>query len=87
MKFEWDKRKAATNVTKHGVSFKDAEGVFKDHSRLEYPQRVNREDRWFTIGHNGSKILVVVYTETTRGTRIISAREATNDEKKRYRRR
>ena len=88
MEFEWDKRKAAANVSKHAVRFEDAKPVFEDPNALELYQRVDGEDRWFRVGHNGLKILVVVYTETARGTiRIISAREATKDEKKRYRQR
>lgn len=30
MQFEWDPRKAAGNVRKHGVSFNDAISVFAD---------------------------------------------------------
>lgn len=88
MQFEWDKRKAASNVAKHAVRFEDATPVFDDPYALELYQSVDGEDRWFRVGHNGSKILVVVYTERASGTiRIISAREATKDEKKRYRQR
>ena len=67
MEFEWDKRKAATTFSKHAVRFEDAKSVFEDPNALELYQRVGGEDRWFRVGHNGSKILVVVYTETARG--------------------
>lgn len=88
MKFVSDKNKAAANVRKHGVSFKDAEGVFDDSYALESYQRRRGEDRWKRVGHSGSKLLTVAYTETMDGAiRIISAREATNDEKKHYRNR
>jgi uncharacterized protein len=30
MEFEWDARKAASNLAKHGVSFPEAMGVFGD---------------------------------------------------------
>lgn len=30
MQFEWDEEKAAANLTKHGVSFDEAESVFGD---------------------------------------------------------
>jgi uncharacterized DUF497 family protein len=30
MKFEWDKRKAVSNIKKHGVSFEEASTVFGD---------------------------------------------------------
>lgn len=88
MKFEWDKRKAATNVRKHAVRFEDAKPVFEDPNALELYQIVDGEERWVTVGNNGSRILVVVYAEPTPGAiRIISAREATKDEKKHYRQR
>jgi uncharacterized protein len=30
MEFEWDEKKAAANLTKHGVSFDEAKTVFDD---------------------------------------------------------
>ena len=30
LRFEWDERKAAANVKKHGVSFDEAKSVFAD---------------------------------------------------------
>jgi uncharacterized DUF497 family protein len=30
LKFEWDPKKAAANLRKHGVSFEDAQTVFAD---------------------------------------------------------
>ncbi|HLQ24449.1 MAG TPA: BrnT family toxin [Acidiferrobacterales bacterium] len=38
MRFQFNPRKAATNLKKHGVSFADAEGVFFD------PLAIHRED-------------------------------------------
>ena len=35
MKFEWDRRKAAANVKKHGVSFDEACDALRDPDRLE----------------------------------------------------
>ena len=88
MKFEWDKRKAASNAAKHAVRFEDAKPVFEDPKALEFYQVVDGEERWVTIGNNGLQVLVVVYAEPAPGTiRIISAREATKDEKKHYRQR
>ena len=39
MEFEWDRRKAAQNIAKHGVPFEYAARVFLD------PSRVDGEDR------------------------------------------
>jgi uncharacterized DUF497 family protein len=37
LEFEWDPGKAAGNLSKHGVSFGEAEGVFADPLALEMP--------------------------------------------------
>ena len=34
MYFDWDNRKATTNMKKHGVSFEDAKSVFYDEFAL-----------------------------------------------------
>jgi uncharacterized DUF497 family protein len=36
MDFEWDQRKAATNLAKHDVSFRDATTVFGDPLALTF---------------------------------------------------
>jgi hypothetical protein len=35
--FEWDARKAATNLQKHGVAFEDASSVFFDPLAITFP--------------------------------------------------
>jgi len=83
--FEWDPRKAASNVRSHRVSFETATEVFFDQARLHELDDEPDEERWRTIGHAAGKILFVVYTEPdTDVVRIISAREATKREQKRY---
>lgn len=37
MEFEWDTRKAAANLKKHGVSFQEAATVFGDTMAITYP--------------------------------------------------
>jgi uncharacterized DUF497 family protein len=85
--FEWDPRKAATNLAKHGVSFAEASGVFADTHALTIPDPVHSitEQRQITLGRAiNSKILVVVHTERGDNLRIISARRANPPEKKTY---
>ena len=36
MQFEWDEDKAALNLKKHGVDFRDAVRVFYDVNRIEW---------------------------------------------------
>ena len=86
--FEWDAAKAARNLHKHGVAFKDAARVFLDAARLEiYDGREDYgEDRWATIGQVYESVLYVVYAIRIEDTsRIISARKAISDEQKQYR--
>ena len=52
LKFEWDSKKAASNVSKHGVSFEEAASVFSDRLAAFYedPDHSVREKRYLTIG-------------------------------------
>lgn len=90
--FDWDPVKAATNLSKHGVSFDEAIGVFLDPlqlSRLDEDHGAP-EERWVTLGAIGSgKRLVVVHTyidsvDDKVVIRIISARPATRREIRDY---
>jgi uncharacterized DUF497 family protein len=86
MKFEWDERKAAANLTKHGVSFEAARGVFYDPSAVtELDCSEPNEERWRIIGLAQGGVLFVVFTERSDGIiRMISARKATRHEQDRY---
>jgi uncharacterized DUF497 family protein len=87
MEFEWDDNKAASNLAKHGIEFSQAIAVFED------PDQVTEDDvrrdygelRQNTIGLIGP-IPVVVVTHTNRSgvTRLISARPASRDERRKY---
>ncbi len=83
--FEWDDEKAALNFTKHGVTFDTAAKVFGDENRIEEYDEWHSidEDRWQVIGMV-AKIIFVVYTERGDFTRLISAREATPRERRKY---
>jgi len=83
--FEWDREKAKKNKIKHGISFKTATAVFDDQNRIEEFDALHYwdEDRWQVIGM-ANDILFVVYTERRDRIRIISAREATENERRKY---
>jgi hypothetical protein len=86
-KFEWDYRKAGSNVQKHGVSFEEAVSVFADAMALTFSDsdHSEMEDRSRTYGiSNKGRLLVVVHTERKNNVRIISARKATRYEKTIY---
>jgi uncharacterized DUF497 family protein len=87
MIFEWDDRKAQANYSKHGVSFNEARTVFGDPLAITIadPLHSDDEDRFITIGSSReNRLLVVVFTDRSENTRLISARTATRHERKQY---
>jgi uncharacterized DUF497 family protein len=84
--FEWDPRKAASNLTKHGVPFSRAIKVFEDPARQEQLDTSNEfsEERWLTLGRADNGILHVVSTQWQESIRLISARKATRNEQRIY---
>jgi uncharacterized DUF497 family protein len=87
LQFEWDPRKAAENLSKHGVSFHEAATVFDDPLAITYPDLDHSEDesRWLTFGVSAEgRLLVVAHTEGGDTIRIVSARRATRNERKIY---
>jgi uncharacterized DUF497 family protein len=88
-RFEWDPVKAKTNYRKHGVAFEDAIYVFDDPYALFEHDRVDEsgETRWQALGAVGDvAVLLVAHTvrEDEEVVRLISARLATKNERKRY---
>jgi uncharacterized DUF497 family protein len=89
IRFEWDPRKAAENLRKHGVAFTEAETVFEDDEALLLPDphHSHSEERFLLLGASAARhILVVVHCERFHGSlvRIISARNADRDERAQY---
>ena len=84
--FEWDDRKAAINLRRHKVSFPTACGVFNDAFAL-VEQDVSEEygeERFLAIGMAEDLLIAVVYTERGKRIRIISARRANTNERRKY---
>jgi uncharacterized DUF497 family protein len=85
MDFARDDYKAAANFRKHGVSFGEAEGVFDDPLAItaEDRQHSEQELREVIIGHSeGGRLLFVCFIERSGVIRLISARQATRQERK-----
>ena len=81
IRFEWDPRKARANLSKHGVSCKEAStAVYDDFGLLiGDPDATVQEDRFILLGlSSGVRLLVVVhcFREPDETIRIISARQA-----------
>jgi hypothetical protein len=68
LKFEWDERKANSNLAKHGVTFESAKEVFRDFNALtELDCDEAAEERWRVIGLTQAGVLFVVFTERSGG--------------------
>ena len=84
---QWDNRKAAANVRKHGVSFEEAVTALEDFLAVTYPDpdHSEEESRFLTFGISSTgRILVVAHTERDEAIRLISARPATRSERRAY---
>jgi len=94
IRIEWDEAKNLSNQHKHGVSFEEASRVFLDPLYVSVKERIEKgEERWQTFGLVGNVlVLMVAHTvreESVEGIpveviRIITAREATARERRRY---
>ena len=89
LRFEWDRRKAALNARKHGVSFEDARSVFFDERArlIDDPDHSEVEERFVMLGMSSSLRMLVVchcYRDEENVVRIVSARKATARESRSY---
>jgi uncharacterized protein len=87
LKFEWDRRKATSNLSKHGVSFEEALTVFGDSLARIFDDEDHsiEEQREIIIGHSDKeRLLVVCFAAQGESVRIFSARKATKRERRDY---
>ena len=85
--FEFNPAKAAANLKKHGVSFREAVTVFDDPFAETFPDELHsvEEDRSITIGLSSTQqLLFVVHREFDNRSRLIGARRANATEIKAY---
>lgn len=86
MNFEWDSTKNERNIEKHGIDFDDAIALFEgdyfedDDNRKDYGERRVR-----VVGMIDDLLIFLVYTPRGDTRRIISARRANEQDRKRYR--
>jgi uncharacterized DUF497 family protein len=87
MIFEWNQNKALQNIIKHNVSFEEASTAFRDKLSITIsdPLHSENEDRFVLLGYSiNNRLLVVIHTDRNDRIRIISARPATKNERKKY---
>ena len=89
IRFEWDEAKEKANISKHKISFQEAQTVFHDPFALiiDDPVHSASEDRFILLGLSHILKLLIVchcYRESDEVIRIISARKATKAESSNY---
>jgi uncharacterized DUF497 family protein len=89
IEFAWDRRKARSNLAKHGVSFEEAQTVFLDESArlIDDPDHSEDEDRFLLLGYSFQARCLMVshcYREADSVIRLISVRRATAHEEEMY---
>lgn len=86
MESNFDPRKNAINLRKHGVSLAEGDGVLNDPLALTIEDDSARgEQRFVSIGMNTfGRVMVVVYTYEGEDLRLISVRHAEPKERRSY---
>ena len=89
IEFAWDRRKAQSNLVKHGVSFEEAQSVFLDENArlIDDPDHSEDEERFVLLGYSFQARCLIVshcYREPDSVIRLISARRATAQEEELY---
>jgi uncharacterized DUF497 family protein len=84
MKFEYDPVKSHTNKEKHGIDFDEAQVLWLDEDRVEFPARSETEERRVLIALKDEKVWFAFSTMREAAIRIISVRLARENEEKTY---
>ena len=86
MESNFDPKKNAINLRKHGVSLAEGDGVLNDPLALTIEDdSAQGERRFVSIGMNTfGRLMVVVYTYEGKNTRLISVRHAEPKERRSY---
>ena len=84
--FEWDETKRLSNATKHGLDFIDIIVAFDDPGAVFFPSASKDagEERTLMVATYDTRLVTIVVTLRGIKTRIISARAARPDERRRY---
>ncbi|HEX9737511.1 MAG TPA: BrnT family toxin [Thermoanaerobaculia bacterium] len=85
--FQWDEGNADKNWTRHRVSRPECEQIFFNRPLVVHDDRhhSNHEDRFFALGQTDtSRLLFVVFILRGELIRVISARDMTPKERRKY---
>ena len=84
--FTWDEPKRKLNIKNHGLDFVECDAIW-DHFTVtrEDTRQDYGEERLVYFGLLATNVVVMVYTERSRGPHIISLRKAERHETRYYR--
>jgi uncharacterized protein len=82
---EWDDKKRITNLAKHRLDFRDADGLFDGRPSVTLNSSHMGEERFTTTGVLGEMFVTVIWTWRGEKRRIISMRSARDAEKRAHR--
>ena len=80
MSFEYDPKKSAANLEKHGIDFDLAQDLWRDPDLLEIPAKTVDEQRYLVIGVISGKHWSAVVTYRAEAIRLISVRSSRQEE-------
>ncbi len=83
MRYLWDIDKARLNQEKHGVSFEEAAELLQG-SFAFVQSNINHEQRIKAVARNRGEYFTIIYAPRDSAIRIISARHASEKERKFY---
>jgi len=84
MSFTFDLQKSRSNQMKHGIDFVEAQKIWLDSRRIQFPVPFPTEDRFMVIGKINGKFWTAVITHRDEVTRLISVRRSRTNEVKIY---
>jgi uncharacterized DUF497 family protein len=78
--FEYDEQKSVSNLSKHGIDFKDAQKLWVDEQHIEVKVQFDDEQRYIVVGLIDVKFWTAVITYRAELVRIISVRRSRKSE-------
>jgi uncharacterized DUF497 family protein len=84
LRFEWDTRKRAANLLKHGLDFADAPLLLAGEHVILPTKAGTDAQRFLAVGRIGPDYVTLVYTEREGAIRVISLRRARHGEREQH---
>jgi uncharacterized protein len=84
--YVWDEAKRKSNLKKHGLDFEDAYLIYENPDKCTY--EASRDDEYrlmdVALAVIKGRLLTLIYSERGDEVRVISFRNASREERKRY---